>query len=288
MSLINSALKDRLQTRRSLSGQIGSTIVADWVARTVTAGGTVAASTAFAMENFINGCEEDGNWQIMQTGIIFPLASDAYDGCFVPLVDRGQTITLLGSGYSSSNYTLSTGLDQLTTGGRAIAVTGVTPNSLGCTSSSAQCSAYQRIVRGGYAAAVFAANIGATNSNSRICLNAPYLTAYSWDTFTFSGGGNVQSSTTGTGLLTGVRNSTNSRLIRNASVLATQTGTGGTYPGTATNVTFFLFPGEEVFVGNSAYDKSVYGYLYFGGALINETAHYNRVQALQTALGRQV
>lgn len=273
----------------ALSGQINTpTYEAEtlaWKTATEAAGGSVS-SALNAIDAFVKGCKTDGIWVKLSTGLIIPLASDGIAGLFVPLVAPAG-VTLTNNNFVSGDYSLATGLDPGTSNSTKYIATTFNASTHLTSSSSAQLSFYSRR---NVQTPSYPTLLGYTNSASdrwQIHAYADPNTYY--DCFSTTGGDRAAVSfSSSLGLITGSRTSDiDSRVYRNgAQVGATQTGARATAKGNANVYVFFTGP-----VGSGAgTEVRICAYAYIGPGLTpsEELLHYNRVQNLQTALGRNV
>lgn len=256
--------------------------VVAWVNAVVAAGGSVSVATQNAMNTYVAGCKADGIWTKMSSGIILPFASDGFLGVFVPLViPSGKTIT--NHNFVSGDYSLTSGLDP---GGsnssKRISTSTIVSDIF--TSTSCQISVYQNLIRSHTNTTVYCGN-GAGNQSLLLFKSFSGIDYFdSFDNVT----ARIQASTgSARGLTSGVRTASNATAIYvNGSATVTGTASGGTFPASGPISIFAFFNGSS----HTVFDCSRCQYVYMGPGLTasEEAAHYSRVQALQTALGRQV
>jgi hypothetical protein len=258
--------------------------VTAWVNAVVADGGSVSTATQNAMIAFVNGCMADGIWSKISSGLILPFASDGFSGAFTPLViPTGKTIT--NNNFVSGDYSLTTGLNCGTSNSSKRLSTNLIVSDL-FTATSCQMSVYTRQLFTNTNVTIYC---GSGNASSYAALYKNFNGDDYFDTFNNStSGGRVIVSTASTrGLLTGSRTSATSSVIyRNGSSAGSINTSGGTFPSSGPISIFAFFNGSSYTV----FDRQIHSYIYMGPALTasEEASHYSRVQALQTALGRQV
>jgi hypothetical protein len=256
--------------------------VNNWINAVVAAGGSVTSTTQAAVDNFVTGCKSDGIWTKLSGGLILPFASDDFSGVFVPLAaPSGATLT--NNNFLSSDYSLSTGLDPGASNTGKCITTNINFESLG-SSTSIQISSYQRVVRSGTNTLACSDPVETSN---RVNFHAGYSDVDYWDAFSVNSGGRINFSTGSAGLVSGSRTSGGSAIYRRGTERVSTTGSDGTFP---TGKKLLIFACKTTSEGPYLCEKSVTSYFYAGPGLTSteEGYHNARVQALQTALGRQV
>jgi hypothetical protein len=268
-----------------LTNQPEDPIVTSWVNRTVLEGGSISLSARLAHDVFVKGCRADDIWAKMRSGIIMPFASNSWAGAMVPLIaPTGSTFTpvLL----TASDYSIAGGIDPGAGNLDPKRIeTNVNAQSL-FSANSVQVSVYRPIYRVGRDSV--ANTLNGTDVQNRLQFHANWesglteLDIFDYDTAV----GRIQASGVNpVGLMTGSRLRNIVSIYKNATV---QAESGVLSPSPVPNANINLL---GCFISGTAfYSRSTSSYLYLGSALtpFEETLHYNRVQILQTALGRAV
>jgi len=266
-------------------------VTTDWINRVIAAGGTVAETTADAVDEYIYTLEENSLWTKMSTNSIIMLyATDTFAGLFEPLV-RPSGVTPVNHGFESGDYGLTTGLNPGLTNNTKRVNLDYNPHTW-LTLGSAQISIYSRTeLDGATGGNLYPIECSATVGDDRMGLSVKLTywqgnTVYdNWNCTS----GRVATQTGGTGLITGSRISvTDERIYRNGSQVGTTNTTDQTGK-TIVNLPIWEF-GNNL---NGAYDSPscrIHAYSYVGPALtsVEEAIHYPAVQAFETTLGRQV
>jgi hypothetical protein len=260
-------------------------IVTDWVNRTIAAGGSISTKSRTAHDTFVQGLKADGIWTKMSSGLIMPFASNGWVGAIEPLIaPTGSTFNPIL--LDASNYSLLGGIDPGAANlePKRIA-TSINAQTI-FTTANAQCSVYRPIHRLGRDSVIN--TINGSDTYSRLQFHASWEDGMTiFDAFDFESTGGRISATllSNAGFITGRRDANGLAIMRNAIVQASNTNpSGNTIPLQNINL---LGQFDSAF---SFYSRSTTTYIYAGSSLTNaeELQHYNRVQALQTSLGRQV
>lgn len=254
--------------------------VSTWVNNTVAAGGAVASSTQTAMTEYVNGCISDGIWAKLSQGVILPFASDGFTGVFTPLViPSGRTITNVN--FVSGDYSLTTGIDP----GAGNSSKRLSSDILGSdifTSTSVGFTNFQRIIRSGTNPCF---HCGDGTATRRILIHSNLSGSDFFDCFNNVVGQGRVTTTHTPGNYSCHRTSASAiAMYRNGSVVASGTGSGGTFPDTNTCNFFTFFNGT----GFLSFDTSSSGFIYAGPGLTaaEEALHNSRLLTLMAALGR--
>lgn len=254
--------------------------VTTWINNTVAAGGSVASSTQTAMNAYVNGCISDGTWTKLSQGVILPFASDGFAGVFTPLViPSGKTITNVN--FVSGDYSLSTGIDPGASNSSKRLSSNITGSDI-FTSTSVGFTNFQRIIRSGINPCF---HCGDGTAGRRVAVLSNFSGVDYFDCFDATSGQGRITATHTPGNLSCHRTAANATAIyRNGSVVASGTGSGGTFPSTDTCNFFAFFNGTSFL----SFDTSSSGFLYAGPGLTaaEESLHNSRVLALMAALGR--
>jgi hypothetical protein len=277
------------------SGVAEDPIVTQWVARTVAAGGSVAASTRSLADDYVKGCKADGYWNTLANGLILPFASDGFAGFSVPLiVPSGGVIT--NQNFVMTDYSLNRGVDPGLNNATKQLVTNIQVQTL-FTSTNVQITAYKRSTRIPSNASSIILSANNSNNSARLLLvDSPLnTTSAAFDSFDLTQGNN---GATGGRLFVDNNNSGNVKTplgVSSARLLSGRrswlfagvergfnTSTGGTFPATS--------PVYIMGADNANRCSNVMSYLYAGRALTNaqELQHVARVNTLQAGLGRAV
>lgn len=260
-------------THTSTINNVEDAFVTAWVNNVVVAGGTVAENVRTAMDVFVKGLKIDGLWTIMSTGLIIPFSSNTFAGALVPLViPSGRSLT--NNNFISTDYSLTTGLDPGSVNSTKRITSNISLTDLGLSATSVQISVYQNLVRSGQGNVLYSGTIG---GQPRLMLHAGFNNVDTFDSYTFDNPRIAIAKPLTGGLTSGSRIPTITNLFRNG--VSVQSIVQAT---TAFNGTQVITMLEE--------DRSRTCYIscHQGLTAAQETLHYNRVQALQTALGRQV
>jgi len=244
----------------------------DWQSRVQAAGGTVGGSIA-AIDTYIKSLKNDPSnpWAVMSNnGLIMPFCTDTFTAVMVPLIAPAGVVPS-NVNFVSGDYSLATGLVPGTgTTSKGINTEYIPSTWLSLT--SAQLSIYMREDKNAVSLPYFASNNG---SLQRLLFHIKLGGTTYFDAFDALDG-RVAVNIASSGLISGSRiSASDSRIFRNGSSAASISTTSGTMPTT------------QVL---QAEDDRPFSYIYVGPGLsaTQEAAHYTAVQALQTALGRQV
>ena len=239
-------------------------------------GGTVSGSTLTAIDTFISSAKSNSYWSYLD--VVLPFSGDQLVAGLTPLkVPSGITVT--NNGFVSGDYSESTGITPAT---NKYLTTSYVPSSY--ITDNVHCAAYLRanFQNGSYPAILFD-NIN-QNSN-RIFLHIYTDPNAYWDSFDVSGGRVVRSQTSSLGLTVGNRiSSTDSRVFQNGSQLGAIGTSSGSTPGAST-MNVFGHPSSSL-----PFETRTCSFISWGRGIpvAYQSAFYADVQALQTALGRQV
>ena len=266
-------------------------VTTDWMNRVIAAGGTVAESTANAVDTYIKTLEDNNLWTKMSTnGLIMLYATDTFAGLFEPLV-RPSGVTPVNHNFVSGDYSLSTGLNPGLTNNTKYVNLDYNPHTW-LTLGNAQISIYSRTdLDGASGGNLYPVECSATIGDDRMGLSVKlnyWVGNTVYDNWNCTSG-RVATPTGGTGLITVSRISvTDERIYRNGVQVSTTNTTDQTGK-TIVNLPIWEF-GNNL---NGAYDSPscrIHAYSYEGPALtsVEEAIHYPAVQVLETTLGRQV
>jgi len=260
--------------------------VRNWRDRVAVAGGS-CTQAFFPTRDYVRSLRCAGAWQVMSNnGLIMPFATDNFTGVMVPLIAPSGVVPS-NVNFVSGDYSLATGLNPGLGNSTKYVNTNYNPSTW-LSLSSAQISLYSREDRGLGSGGNFPLTTGvAPSAFNRLSLslkltNASNLTIYD----AFSVDQRASANISCAGLISGIRVSTSlSSLFRNGSSVASTANTPSSMP--SGSIWIWYASGSPV---NATYDDRILSYFYSGLGLSasQETAHYTAVQALQTALGRQV
>lgn len=256
-------------------------VVVDWVNRTVATGGTIAQSTQNVWDAYVKGCKADGYWDVLASGVIIPLASDSFTGCFTPLiVPSGGVLT--NQNFVAADYSLIQGLDPGASNTNKELISNIQAQTI-FTSTNIQISGYKRSSRTPSITSALA-GVGTIAASRIAYLEAPSASVgVVFDSFNSTisqgrvqGSGKAPIRYSSAKLLGGRRS-----ISFNGVEQAFNTTTGGTYPSTTT---------LKLFCFNTNFCINVFSFIYVGRALSDaqDLQHSDRVHAAQTALGRGV
>lgn len=251
----------------------GFDVVGDWVRRVVANGGTVSVSTQAAVQTFYLGMRSDGVWGSILRLNLF--AGDQLAACLVPLVYQIGTATETNTNFVSGDYALNQGLKGNGTTKRLN--TGVTNKTCGPVTYR-HIGAYVRVVPGGNCPIM--GNTTAATSLTSIHTSATvYRTPVS-----INGTDPSALANTAVGWFTATRQSTFFQSAWQNGVLFSPGPLNYQEPTTTEPV--FVFGGQS---GSGFGNCTLAGYS-MGYYLTpdQQVAFYARMQAFQTALGRQV
>lgn len=264
-----------LALQSALNRNPGEDIVAsDWASALSSAGGTTTETARLAISDFAAGCKTDNIWNKLQTGVILPFASSGFAGFLTPLAPIGSR-SLTNNNFVSGDYS-SSGLDCGAANSTKFISTNFPPSSV-FTSASVQISCYQNIVRTADLQVLVSSEVDGSNRILILRQNGDRFDMFNDSTGLLSVSGSPP------GLITCNYDGTTSRIFTNGTQQGSKAVSSTTFP--SNNVTIFRLGS-----GAALFGRSRTTYLYLGSVLTpsEEALHYNRVQALQTALGRQV
>ncbi len=270
-------------------------IVTDWISRVQAKGGSVSTASSIAHNNFVNTLISSGIWTKLSTNsIIFTYGTNDTNGLEEPFI-KPSGVTPTKFNWVSGDYSLSTGLNPGISNTTKYINSGFNPATY-LFSSSAQLSSYLRTNNDGAdAGTLYPIEISSSVGNGTsgrlglIVKLSNFSNNSLFDCWGISGNDRLTVATTsGLGLFSGSRVSlTDSRIYQNGvQIGSTNTGSASSnIPGYNT----YIFADNSSGSANS-FSRRIHSYDYEGPGLTSseETSHYNAVQALQTALGRNV
>ncbi len=237
------------------------------------AGGSIGLTAKSAINNFVIGCKADSIWSLMLD--IGPLCGNGLAAALVKLKKLSSGWSYTNHNFVSGDYSQSTGL---TGGATKYLSSGVTASSL--TAGSTGLGIYDR-------SNVSSVNnqFGVTAGSDTFTFYAPYpdnfLYSDMYNSATELASGSAISGATG--FLFAVRSAGPlHKIYRNGSSVASTSTVGGALPGA--DISFFGVNSSPTFLGHSLAFLCITA----GMDATQEGLFYTRIQALQTALGRQV
>jgi hypothetical protein len=248
-----------------------------YFARIVTAGSTIDATAQAAINDFCVGCKDDSIWTLLLD--IGPLCGSDLTAALIKLKKLSSGWSYTNNNFTGGDYSQATGLTG--NGTTTYLATGVLGTDM--TFNSTGIGFYNRTT---VSAGPGGCEAGATaSSSSELNLYAPYYGddhVYSdhYDDAHELDGGVISGAP---GFIFGTRPASNEHTAyRNGSALSTRSTLGGTLP--SSELTFFRINGRI----NFSNDSLAFLHLTLGMTSTQAAAFYTRVQALQTALGRNV
>jgi hypothetical protein len=246
------------------------------------AGGTVTAATLGYLDTFVKGCKTDGTWTALVDVGVF-CGSNLASALVKLKFPSGYPSSFINANFIETDYSQSTGLNPGGTNTKYLD-TGVPPSATTGTQSF-HLSFYSRTTSSGAMA-----ELGTTNGTVFAGLYCAYsqtmvLHTY-FDAFNQEPAGELDVLVSSSlGFFVGSRiSATNFYAARNGSSLGSAATSAGSKP--TTNMGIFTYLDGS----GAGLTNRICAYYSMGTGLTTAqtTSYYNRVQALQTSLGRQV
>lgn len=255
---------------------------ADWVARVITAGGTVSAGTEAAAITMMNDLDTAGiRSKILRMNMF---AGTGLAACLVPIIKDAGSATDTNTNFVSGDYSEATGLQG--DGSSKYLSTGLIPSTDGISDNGASLGAYVRADRANANTALLGQYSSAVGGEYRgFVLQPRFADLIIFDSFSSGTGRATASSSSTLGFYAGSRQSaTDSRVYRNG---VQQGSTLGTSQASPPHLAMEIFRNGAEF-GNYSNDL-IAGYFIGTGLSPSDMSNlYNIWQAFQTELGREV
>jgi len=266
--------------------------VRSWRDRVAVAGGS-CTQAFFPTRNYVRHLRCSGAWQVMSNnGLLMPFATDNFTGVMVPLI-APPDVTPANVNFVSGDYSLATGLNPGVGNNNKSIRTNYNPSTL-ANYNGFQGSIYLRENRIRSVSSNYPSLFGCyinLNTETRFLFSYTSSTNIVLDIWGLAVRFSVNPSGNHSGLITASRSSsTRADIFRNGSSIANSTATAsGTRPHSSVHIGAMAGDASNL-IDTGSYDDRIYSYFYCGLGLTatQEAAHYAAVQALQTALGRQV